>query len=234
LRKANRTRAAWAILAPLALINVLLCVAERQLNAYFVFHYHQYICSAIGDLLSAFALSLAVWLTVADALELRNRLLRSVLLFLFLLLAGVWQLAPNAWPMLSPGVWLLAYGIILLAFLLGHGMLKALLGKFFGPKGFRNWHAAFCLVFGLCPMLVLGVLGLKLDRPMQRQSTLELIRVWLVLAAAFSLPYFVFFWFVLLARLNPFYARRLAQGFGLTHGSPNYSGLRGRREGLSE
>jgi hypothetical protein len=214
MRKANRTSTAWAILAPLILINLLLGAAERLLNAYFVFHYHQYVCSALGDLLRVFALSIAAWLALADLLQLRSRLLRFLLAFLFLLLAGVWQLAPNQWPMLNSSFWIIAYFIMLMAFMLGHAGLKALLSRFSGPKGFPNGYAGLCLLFGLGPILIIGGLGLKLDRPTELSSTFELIRTWIVLGAAFTLPYFVLFWFILSARFFPSLAPRLANGFG--------------------
>ena len=55
LRKANRVKEAWALLVPLAVLYLALGVVERPLNAYLVFHYHQYICSALADLLRYFA-----------------------------------------------------------------------------------------------------------------------------------------------------------------------------------
>ena len=68
-RKANRLKAAWTLLIPLVALYLALAVAERLLNAYLIFHYHQYICSALADLLRYFALSLAILLAIADRLD---------------------------------------------------------------------------------------------------------------------------------------------------------------------
>ncbi len=85
LRKANRVKEAWALLVPLLVVYLVLAVAERQLNAYLIFHIHQYICSATADLLRYFALSLAILLAIADRLDIPWRPVRFVLVFLFLL-----------------------------------------------------------------------------------------------------------------------------------------------------
>jgi hypothetical protein len=79
LRKANRVKEAWALLAPLAVLYLVLAVAERLLNAYLVFHYHQYICSALADLLRYFALSVAILLAIADRLDIPWRPVRFVM-----------------------------------------------------------------------------------------------------------------------------------------------------------
>ena len=60
LRKANRVKEAWTLLVPLVALYLALATAERQLNAYLIFHLHQYICSGLADLLRYFALSVAI------------------------------------------------------------------------------------------------------------------------------------------------------------------------------
>ena len=216
LRKANRVKEAWALLVPLAVLYLVLAVAERQLNAYLVFHYHQYICSALADLLRYFALSLAVLLAIADRLDIPWRLVRFVLVFLFLLLCADAQIATNEWPFLDAGKWAIIFALILVLFMVGHSLFHAVLRRCFKPARFRWWYGGFCLAFGLAPMLALGVVEAHLSRSIQLSSTLEQFRVVVVLASAITLPYLLFFAFILLALRSPLYCDRFARAFGVT------------------
>jgi hypothetical protein len=220
LRRANRLKEAWALLVPLVVLYLVLTVAERQLNAYLIFHLHQYICSAAADLLRYFALSLAILLAIADHLDVPWRWLRFVVVFLFLLLCADVQIAMNAWPSLDAGIWAVIFGVILLLFLVGHSLVQAVLRRWVSPTRFRWWYGGFCLVFGLVPMLALGAVEACLSRSMQLQSTQEQFRVAAVLTSAISLPYLVFFAFLVLGLRSPLYRDRLAHAFGVIRLAP--------------
>jgi hypothetical protein len=224
LRKANRVREAWALLVPLAVLYLALAFTERQLNGYLVFHYHQYICSAMGDLLRYFALSVAILLAIADRLDIPWRPVRFVLVFLLLLLCADAQISANAWPFLEAGRWAMIFTVMLVVFTVGHSVVHAIFRRCFKPARFRWWYSGFCLVFGLAPMLVLGMLEVHLSRSIQLSSTLEQFRIVVVLASAITLPYLVFYGFVLLALRNSLYRERFARAFGVSslreEGSP--------------
>ena len=216
LRKANRLKAAWTLLIPLVVIYLALAVAERQLNAYLVFHYHQYVCSALADLLRYFALSLAILLAIADCLDIPWRLLRFVLISLFLLLCADVQVGTNEWPFLDSGKMALIFAVILFVFMVGHSLVHAVLRRCFKPAAFRWWYPGFCLLFGLVPLLVLGVIEFYPRHSIQLQSAMELYRIVVVLTSAITLPYLVFYAFILLALRNPLYRERFANAFGVT------------------
>jgi hypothetical protein len=220
LRKANRVKEAWALLIPLVVLYLLLAVAERQLNAYLVFHYHQYICSALADLLRYFALSLAILLAIADRLDIPWRPVRFVLVCLFLLLCGDAQIATNEWPFLDAGKWAIIFALILVVFMVGHSLVHAALRRCFKHARFRWWYSGFCLVFGLVPMLALGAVEAHLSRSIQLSSTQEQFRIVVVLASAITLPYPLFYAFILLALRSPLYCDRFAQAFGVTSLAP--------------
>jgi len=220
LRKANRLKEAWALLVPLVVVFLVLAVVERQLNAYLVFHYHQYICSALADLLRCFALSLAILLAIADRLDIPWRLVRFVLVFLFLLLCADVQIASNEWPFLDSGRWAFIFALILLVFMIGHSLLHAVLRRWVKPARFRWWYGGFCLVFGLAPLLALGTVEACLSRSAQLQSTQEQFRIVVVLAGAITPPYLLLFAFILLALRSPLYRDRLARAFGVTSLAP--------------
>jgi hypothetical protein len=72
-------------------------------------------------------------------------------------------------------------------------------------------------------LLILGVMEWHHSGSAQLQSTFEGYRVAVVLSSAVSLPYFVYFWFVLLATRSPIYRDRLARAFGVTGLTPEPS-----------
>lgn len=220
LRKANRLKAAWTLLIPLVVIYLALAVAERQLNAYLVFNYHQYLCSALADLLRYFALSLAILLAIADCLDIPWRLLRFVLISLFLLLCADVQVGTNEWPFLDSGKMAIIFAVILFLFMVGHSLVHAVLRRCFKPAAFRWWYPGFCFVFGLFPLLVLGAIEFSPRHSIQLQSAIEHYRIAVVLTCAITLPYLVFYAFILLALRSPLYRERLANAFGVTNFAP--------------
>ena len=216
MRKANRLKAAWTLLIPLVAVYLALAIAERALNGYLIFHYHQYICSACADLLRYLALSLAILLAIADGLDIPWRLLRFTLVFLLLLLCGDVQVTINEWPFLQVGPWATIFAVILFLFLVGHSVVHAVLRRCFTPARFRWWYPGFCLAFGSVPLLVLGVIEFYPRHSVQLQSALEQYRVVVVLTSAITLPYLLFFAFILLALCSPLYRERFARAFGVT------------------
>jgi hypothetical protein len=220
LRKANRVKEAWKLLVPLVVVYLALAVAERELKAYLIFHVHQYVCSALADLLRYFALSLAILLAIADRFDTPWRPMGFVLVFLFLVLCADVQIATNEWPCLDAGKWAVISAVVLLLFMVGHSLLHAVLRRWVKPARFRWWYGGFCLVVGLAPLLTLGAVEAHLSRSVQLQSTQELFRVAVVLTSAISLPYLLFFAVILLALRSPFYRDRFARAFGVTRLAP--------------
>lgn len=215
LRKPNRGKEAWLLLIPLTALYIVLGTAERLLNGYLVFHYHQYICSALADLLWFFAVSLGLLLAIADRLAIPWRFLRFVLVGLLLFLANSVQIALNAWPFLDAGRWTMIFGIILALFLIGHALVKALLHWAAGRNRFRWWYAGFCLLFGLLPPLVFLALDIARGNAVQLQSSFEKFRMLAILASAVCLPYAMFFAMVVLGLRSCLWRERLKSAFGL-------------------
>jgi hypothetical protein len=215
LRKANRTRQIWAVLLPTLALYLVFGVAERTLNAYLVFHYHQYICSVIADLMRFLAVSLALVVAVADLLTPPWRWLRFLVLYFLLFLATNLQIASNAWPFLSASAWTAFFAVFLLIFLTGHGVVTAVLRHWVGAERFRTFYAGFCVVAGTVPLLILAAVEWKLSRSMQLSSTTERFRIIVVLASALSLPWLVYSGYVLLAARNSVCGERLTRAFGL-------------------
>ena len=141
----------------------------------------------------------------------------GLVVFLFLLLCTDVQIATNEWPLVDAGILAVIFGVILLLFMVGHSLLQAALRRWVKPARFRWWYGGFCLVIGLVPLLTLGALEVHLSRSVQLNSTREQFRVAVVLASAISLPYLVFFAFVVLGLRNPLYRNRFARAFGVTN-----------------
>ncbi len=130
--------------------------------------------SSMADLLRYFALSLAILLAVADKFVIPWRVLRWVLALLFLFLCGDMQIATNQWPFLEAGVWPILFAVFLLAFMLGHSVVHAILRRRFGSDRFSWWYPGFCLVFGLVPLLILGMMEAHLIRFVPRPESVGL------------------------------------------------------------
>ena len=220
LRKANRSKEAWKLLMPLVALYLALAVAERLLNAYLIFHIHQYICSGLADVLRYFALSVAILLALADRLDIPWRPVRFVLVSLLLVLCADVQIAINEWPWLDAGKWAVIFALMLLVFMVGHSLVHAVFRRRVKPARFRWWYGGFCLLLGLAPMLTLGAMEAHLSRSVQLMSSFERFRIEEVLTSAIALPYLVFFAFVVLGARSPLYRDRLAQAFGVTRLAP--------------
>jgi hypothetical protein len=77
-----------------------------------------------------------------------------------------------------------------------------------------GWRAALSLLLGAGPIVAWAVVGSILNRSLQLQSTVEYFRLAVTLSEAVLGPYFVLFWFLLLALLVPLYRERLARSLG--------------------
>jgi hypothetical protein len=214
LRRANRTTSAWAILVPIGMVYLVLHVVERALNSYFLFNDHQYLCSSFSELAKLFALAVGILLAVSDQLTMRNRFYRGLWVsFILMGVVGI-GIGFEAWPFLSAVAWILLFGVVLLLFMVSHACLKALLSRLTGPARWDLWYAGSCGILGILPILIPGILEIRLDRIGQLQSSLEMFRFLITLGAAVSLPYSVLLGFVLWARFNPFCRDRLARSLG--------------------
>ena len=226
LRKPNRTRQAWTLLPALALVSLFLYAAETYINAHIIFYLHRHICTIICESLQAFAAALAVLLAISDLIAVRRRLLRFLLVFLILFEAGAVALFANAPVVLSAGMGIALYGFFLIVFMIGHALLHALL-RVGGhvvrrcsscPDGHTTnllaWSTTLSLLLGVGPVLAFALVGSILSRSPQLQSTIEYFRLVVTLSEALLGPYFVFFWFLLLALRIPLYRERLARSFG--------------------
>jgi hypothetical protein len=213
LRKPNRSLPAWAVALVLGVVSVILHIAQDYINAHIIFYLDRHICTVICEMLQALAVSLAVLLAVSDLIPFRNRLLRFLLILLILLAAGAVAILPNAPIVAGPVALVALFGFFLLTFLIGHVLLRTLLGWLAGPRRLA-WSAVAALLLGIAPVLAFAIVGSILNRSMQLQSTTIAFRSATTISEAFLGPYFVLFWFLLLALLVPLYRQRLAQSFG--------------------
>ncbi len=212
LRKPNRNRQAWSLAIVLAVVSLLLHVADSYINSHIIFYLHRHICTIICESLQALAAALAVLLAMSDLISLRHPLLRFLLIFLALFETGAVAIFVNASAVLSTGLWITAFGLFLLVFLIGHAVLQALLRRLVRrPLG---WSTAISFFLGAGPVLAFALVDSTLNRSPQFQNTAEYFRLAITLSEAILGAYFVFFWFLSLALLVPLYRERLARCFG--------------------
>ncbi len=211
LRRANRTASAWAIWVPIGMVFLVLHVVEGALNSYFLFYGHQCLCSSLSELARLLTLAIGILLAVSDRLTVRNRFYHWLWVFFILVgMAGI-GIGFEAWPFFHARAWTLIFGGLLLVFMASHSGLQVLLNRLASPARWDLWHVGCCGLLGLLPILVPGILELRLDGSNQVLSSLERLRALIVLGAAVSLPYLVLLAFVLWAQLNPFCGDRLAR-----------------------
>ncbi len=221
LRKANRTRAAWAVLFPLTAVYLVLHIVEATVNSHSTWNCTAYRCSLACELLRSLALGLAVLLTVSDLIRVRRRFLRAAVVFSIVVLSGSMArllnaplsvvMQPNPPSALSAPTWSILFGVLVLVFLLGLRVITALLRRWAGPRTLK-WCAGICLVLGIASVLVLAsVKPLLTSTPLL--TTRHLIVNLGALAQPFLAPYFVFFWFAVLALRSPFYRQRFTNCF---------------------
>jgi hypothetical protein len=218
LRKSTRTRAAWAVLLPLAAVYLLLHVVEGTVNNLGTWNYTAYYCSLACEMLRSLALGLAVLLTLSDLIRVRRRFLRAVLVFSIVVFSGSIARVLNA-PLfvvvqsqppraLDALTWSIEFGVLVLVFLLGLRFITGLLRRW-APEHMLTWYAGICLLLGMTSILVMGIAKLLHDSA-TLLSTWKLTFFLGALPQPFLAPYLVFFWFTLLAVLSPFYRQRFA------------------------
>ncbi len=212
LRPSNRNRQAWALVPALGAIFLILHVAESSINAHTIFYLHRHMCTILCEMLRTLAGAIAVLLALSDLLP-RRRLLRFAAVFLVLFAAGATAILLNAPVVSRPPVWITLFGLFLLAFLLGHAILRTLLRWRAGPRQLA-WSTGISLLLGLAPLVAFVVIGSILNRSVHLQNVTISFRFAMVLAHAFLGPYFILFWFLLPGLLLPPYRQRLARSFG--------------------
>jgi hypothetical protein len=221
-RRANRTKAAWAVVLPLLAVYAVLHAVEEIVGCYGDWSFTPFVGGLVCEMLRSLALALAVLLTVSDWIQVRSRVLRAALTFAILVAAGSAAIALNAplssvtstrptlfW---SPAKWSIVFGIEILIFLIGLGLISAVLRRLAGGRALA-WCGQVCFTLGMVSVMVLMGTKLLIDwGPLgSRQS--QLYFVYGTLVETFLAPYFVFFWFVLLALWSPFYRQRLTTCF---------------------
>ncbi|MCU0914370.1 MAG: hypothetical protein MUC88_07405 [Planctomycetes bacterium] len=221
LRRANRTRAAWTIFLPLLAVYGVLHVVEEIVNNCTIWSFTPFLCAVAGEMLRSLALGLALLLTVSDRIRIRSRALRAALILVIIVAVGSAAVALNtplasirsAKPPLSlpPAVWSILFGIAVLIFLIGMGLISAVLRRLTGRRALL-WFGGICFALGTASILVLVGTKLLIDSaPLMNTRQLFFYRG--ALLEPLLAPYLVFFWFILLALASPFYRRRFTHCF---------------------
>jgi len=213
LRKPNRSRQAWTLLLALGAVFLILHVAESYINAHIIFYLHRHMCSLVCEMLRALAGALAVLLAMSDLITPRRRPFRFILAFLILFAAGAAAILLNAPVVANGNLWAAVFGFFLLVFLIGHAMVHTLLRWLTGPRQLA-WSVGISLLLGVAPTVAFAITGSILNRSVHLQSVIISFRFAVMVSQVILTPYFVLFWFLLLALLVPLYRRRLAQSFG--------------------
>jgi hypothetical protein len=169
-------------------------------------------------MLRSLALGLAVLLTISDLIPVRRRFLRAAAVFSIVVLSGSTArllnaplsvvMQPNPPSALSAPTWSILFGVLVLVFLLGLSVVTAVLRRWAGSHTLQ-WCAGICLVLGIASVLVLASVK-PLIASTQLLTTRQLIFHLGALTQPLLAPYFVFFWFALLALRSPFYRQRFA------------------------
>ena len=220
LRRANRTRAAWGVILPLVAVYTILHVVERTVGSHGIWNVTPYLCSLACEMLRSLALGLAFLLAVSDAIRFRRRVFRALMKFLIVVATGTAAIALNA-PLsvslrlhestLNVFLWTIVFGIMVLVFMIGVSVISAPLRWLTGGRALK-WCARVCFALGAASLLVL--VGTKwLIGSTQLMSSQQSFFYAGALLEPFLAPYVVFFWFVLLALLSPFYRQRFTNCF---------------------
>ncbi len=212
LRRTTRTRAAWALLLPPAATYAALYFGENTVNRLATWYVTPAICSTLCEMLRALALGLAFLLVLSDLIRVRRRFLRFLLTSLVIFVPGAAAILLNAPFTYDNRRWVVAFGFLLLIFRVGLSLITALLRRF-ARQDLLPWCARVCLLLGLGSILILTGAGLASHSTLMLNTRLFFLCVAAVPQPLLA-PYFVFFWFVLLALLSPFYRRRFTACLG--------------------
>jgi len=211
LRKSNRTRRAWAILLPLLAVYGILGVMESTIKGHVFWYLSMHACAVTCEILRSLALGLAFTLAVSDLITVRYRFLRPFLTFATIFAAGSAAMLLNAPVALNGAVWVAAFGVTVLVFMAGLGVVTLLL-RWLVSRRQLAWCAGVCFVLGIGPILAYAgneLLARSLQPlNMQSLSGAEQLRAALLLSQAVFAPYLVLFLFALPALLSPFYRPR--------------------------
>jgi hypothetical protein len=220
LRRANRTRAAWGVILPLAAVYILLHIVERIVNSHGIWNVTPYLCSLACEMLRSLALGLAFLLAVSDAIPFRRRVLRALVQFLIVVVTGSAAIALNA-PLsvamrlqqttLNAFLWTMLFGVMVLVFMIGLSVISAVLRWRTGGRALK-WCSQVCFALGAAAILVLAGTRLLIGSTQSMSGQQSIFAVGALLEP-FLAPYLMFFWFVLLARRSPFYRQRFADCF---------------------
>ncbi len=205
-RRVTRTRAAWALLLPLAAVYVASSIGQTAVSHLARWYVTPSICATICEMLRALALGLAFLLALSDLIKVRRRLLRFLLTSLVIFVVGAATILLNAPFAFENPAWVVAFGLLLLIFRLGLSLIAALVRRLSRPDPL-SWCAGVCFLLGVDAILILTGAGLASHSVKLLSTRTSLLWVAAV-PQPFLAPYFVFFWFVLLALLSPFYRRR--------------------------
>lgn len=222
LRRANRTKAAWTIVLPLLAVYAVLHVVEGIVGSQSDWCFTPFLGGLVCEMLRSFALGLAVLLTVSDRIKVRSRVLRAALTFVILVAAGSAAIVLNA-PLssvtstrptlfLSPAQWSIVFGLGVLIFLIGLGVISAVLRWLTGRRALA-WCGQVCFTLGMVSVMVLMGTKLLIDWTQLGNRQSQLYFCGGAFVETFLAPYFVFFWFVLLALWSPFYRQRFTNCF---------------------
>ena len=208
LRRANRTRAAWAILLPLLAVYAAVYIVENTVGHRAFWYLTPTICSLICEMLRSLALGIAFLLAVADLIKVRSRFLRFILTSLVIFIAGGSAILLNTPFLLESHLWLIPFGVVLLIFRAGLSLIAALLRRF-SRRHQLQWCAGVSLILGACSILILTG-ALLASHSAESLTTQQVLYYAAVAPQPFLTPYLVFFLFALPALLSPFYRRRFA------------------------
>ncbi len=220
LRRANRTRAAWGVILPLVAVYTTLHIVERTVGSHGIWNVTPYLCSLACEMLRSLALGLAFLLAVSDLIKFRWRVLRALMKFLIIVATGTAAIALNA-PLpvsvrlhestLNVVLWTIVFGIMVLVFMIGLGVVSALLRRLARGRALK-WCARVCCALAVASILILVGTKLLIDST-QLMSSRQSFFYAGVLLEPFLAPYLVFFWFVLPALVSPFYRERFTNCF---------------------
>jgi hypothetical protein len=221
LREANRTRAAWAVVLPLLAVYGILHVVEGTVGSHSLWNVTPFFSSLACEMLRSLALGLAILLTLSDWVRVRSRVLRAATTFVILVLTGsaatvlntplVVAMPGNPSRALNPVLWSILFGIIVLVFMIGLSIISALLRWLTGGQALK-WCGRVCLALGAASILIPVGISLLINSAPLMSSRQSFFMVGALLEPFLS-PYLVFFWFVLLALLSPFYRQRFTNCF---------------------
>ncbi len=210
LRRVNRRRQAWLLWIPLLVSHFILLEIESVLHAHLLLYLNQHAVSSACELLRLFSVSFAILLAVSDLLvKIPKRFLLSFVMFLILFAVGCVGIRLNAWPICDSRMWLFLFSACLLIFTVLHWLFRGILGWLFRKSNSKWWYPTFCLIFSICPSVVVGIIMILQSAASQVYNPSPMMLISIALCGAISLPYLILGLYALGSLFNPFYR----QGF---------------------